>query len=468
MTAVRRREMAPDARQADDGTVPTTDERSPAEPGHLVPRWLRLFGMLAMMAVFVVSAFSDATYERRGWRLGLEIVALCLMFVLLLIISLDDRLELGRRRGLWAMLMLMVAISVAIPLYDGPGWIGTTAVAAAMVGRFLPMRPTVVIVGVLVAYTIALPYIWHANTGLALFALLPIAGAVFPYQTQRRMRIIRELRETRAELARVAVADERLRIARDLHDLLGHSLSVITLKSELAGRMVDADPARARAEMAEVEAVARRSLTEVREAVTAYRRPTLDAELAAARGALAAAGVEARVDVTSGGALPDEVDALLAWAVREGVTNVVRHSRARHCTIRLSPGAETTLEVTDDGTGGTEDEPAGGTEDDGTTPAGRAAGSGLTGLRERAGQLGGTLTAGPRRPGGFRLTVTIPVPAPQSSHNGDAAGGKATEPSPTDTRATDGGRDAGSSSGCSRGVGGRRRPGGVDADGGVR
>ena len=120
-------------------------------------------------------------------------------------------------------------------------------------------------------------------------------AAFFAYSAARRVELVGKLRETRAELARMAVADERLRIARDLHDLLGHSLSLITLKAELAGRLIGADPDRAAREVTDMEAVARRSLGEVRAAVTSYRQPTLAAELAEARQMLAAAGMDAEV-----------------------------------------------------------------------------------------------------------------------------------------------------------------------------
>src|SRR5262249_3539777 len=144
---------------------------------------------------------------------------------------------------------------------------------------------------------------------------------------------VAQLRRAREELARGAVNEERLRFARDLHDLLGHSLSTIVLKSELAGRLVP--PGRAAAEIADVQRAARDALQQVRAAVAGYRRPSLVSEIAAARELLAAAGIDARIG-PSPAALPLAADGLLGWAVREGVTNVVRHSRARLCTIRLT------------------------------------------------------------------------------------------------------------------------------------
>ena len=149
-----------------------------------------------------------------------------------------------------------------------------------------------------------------------------------------------ELTEARAELALTAVTAERERFARDLHDLLGHSLSVIAIKAELAGRLLELDPERAAAEVGDVEQVARQSLREVRQAVSGYRQPTLEGELEGARVALSAAGIEAefeRAPVT----LDPEVEAVLAWAVREGATNVIRHSGARAARCASGQGWRT-------------------------------------------------------------------------------------------------------------------------------
>ena len=147
----------------------------------------------------------------------------------------------------------------------------------------------------------------------------------------------------------MAVAQERERFARDLHDLLGHSLSVITLKAELAGRMLTDRPRDAAREVAELEQVARTALGEVREAVSGYRQPTLDGELAGARMALSAAGIEADVEQARV-PLDPAVEAVLAWAVREGATNVIRHSGAQHCTLRITASlTDAGVEVIDDG-----------------------------------------------------------------------------------------------------------------------
>ena len=204
-----------------------------------------------------------------------------------------------------------------------------------------------------------------------------------------------ELVEARSELAQLAVSEERSRIARDLHDTLGHSLSLIALKSELAGRLLPDDPVRARAEIGDVEQVARDALASVRETLGGYRQTTLAAELDGVGGALRAAGIDSRLENQAVGLSP-AADTLLAWTVREGVTNVMRHSHARMCTIRIGRDAASVFaEIVDDGSG-----PA--AADD------RTPGSGLRGLAERAASLGGSLVAGPLSEGGYRLRVTVP------------------------------------------------------------
>ena len=219
----------------------------------------------------------------------------------------------------------------------------------------------------------------------AIVGLVAVAGRLVLEANQ-------QLSLAREQIARLAVGEERLRFARDLHDLLGHSLSVIALKSELAGRLIKRSPGLAEHEVEDIEKVARDALREVREAVAGYRQPTLTAELAAAREAMSVAGIECRVD-DEVAALPPAVEAVLAWTVREGATNVMRHSRARRCSIRISQKDGTAnVDVVDDGRGGT------------SQP-----GSGLRGLEERVRERGGTLSAEPLPHEGFRLRVSLPI-----------------------------------------------------------
>ena len=240
-------------------------------------------------------------------------------------------------------------------------------------------------------------------TGLCLVFFLGIMMLFY----RRAMTFVIELRQAREELARLAVAEERLRFARDLHDLLGHSLSTIALKSQLARRLVEPGSPAAR-EVTDIEQVAQQALAEVREAVTGYRRRGLTEELDNARRALADAGIELSVAI-DGTALPSDVDALLGWVVREGITNVLRHSRARSVDIRLRRvGDEITLELRDNGVGAGIDAGVGvGIDAQAVEPGG----NGLAGLAERVAVAGGRLDAGPLAGRGFRLAASLPLPA---------------------------------------------------------
>ncbi|MER6097282.1 sensor histidine kinase [Streptomyces sp. NPDC001728] len=214
---------------------------------------------------------------------------------------------------------------------------------------------------------------------------------------------VRQLRATREELARTAVEKERLRFSRDLHDLLGHTLSVIVVKSEVVRRLAPHDLDAALAQVADIESVGRQALTEIREAVTGYREGSLTTELDRARDALSTAGIEPVVR-RSGPLLQPQTEALLSWVVRESTTNAVRHSGASRCVIDLTGGADRVrLTVTDDGRG----------------PADGVPGSGLRGLRERVAAAGGTLESGPAPQGGFRVAAELPTETPDP-HEGEA------------------------------------------------
>ncbi len=256
------------------------------------------------------------------------------------------------------------------------------AVSAVMV---LPLRAAAPVVAVLVAGALGLAAAegWGSQSGLV-FAVLAASISLLGLRTVLRANAAQVRAEQ--ENARLAVENERTRFARDLHDILGHSLTVITVKAELAGRLLDVDPERARAELADLEWLSRDALSDVRRAVGGYRDLTLPGELVRARAALEAAGIQARLPGSV-----EEVQAdlreLFAWTMREGVTNVVRHSRASTCDVRLGP---TSIAVHDDGTGAGEE-------------PGR--GHGLTGMRERAAAVGATVTVRRLDPG-FALEVS--------------------------------------------------------------
>jgi two-component system sensor histidine kinase DesK len=338
------------------------------------------------------------------------------------IVVLTDRVVLTRYPGAqwpfrWApgLLVLTVALAAGLFAVGHMNWLTPLAVAAAGVGRSIARPRTAMLC---VAGCAALAVGIGVSQHLQLSEII-VAGAVcslaglLAHSAERRNVLLTRLNETRAELARMAVAEERLRIARDLHDLLGHSLSLIALKAELAGRLLAPDPQRAAREISELETVARRSLTEVRQAVSGYRQPGLAAELTAGRQMLLAAGVDCRLDVPGAYSFPPEIDALLAWTVREGTTNIVRHARAAHAAIRIEvTGDVVYAELADDGTG-PPPAPAAGIAPPPSrasgTPAGHVPGCGLAGLTERVARLRGTLLAGAGEQGGFRLRVSVPL-----------------------------------------------------------
>ncbi|MET9624381.1 histidine kinase [Streptomyces sp. NPDC006464] len=207
--------------------------------------------------------------------------------------------------------------------------------------------------------------------------------------------IVGELERSRDLQARLAVAEERLRFGRDLHDVMGRNLSVIALKSELAVQLARRGRPEAVDQMTEVQRIARQSQREVRDVVRGYREADLRVELEGARGVLGAAGIACAIGPVTDG-LPERVQAALGWVVRETTTNVLRHGDASRCTISLAgKDGSVLLTVENDGVG------------EGFV---MGHGSGLAGLRERLAAVDGTLRAGPEDGGTFRVTATVPVP----------------------------------------------------------
>ncbi len=298
----------------------------------------------------------------------------------------------------WTAVGALLALSVMMTLLQGPSALGSLIyVSAALGGQLTAWRAAAAVVG-LTLLTVLLGALSGAPLSASgqIFFIVPAVGSIVYFFSQA-VRTNQELRRARQEIARLAVSEERLRFARDLHDLLGHTLSLIALKSELARRLLSAAPEQAAAEISAIEMAARQALVEGREAVAAYRHPTLENELTGARELRSAAGIT----FTQQGAPPplaSAAEAALSWAVREGVTNVIRHSHARSCAILLSSAnGQVRLEVSDDGAAPA-DQPA--------TP-----GSGLAGLRERVAALGGSCVAGGAPGGGWRLAITLPAGA---------------------------------------------------------
>ena len=253
--------------------------------------------------------------------------------------------------GLQLVVFLAVVLAFSLPWQAAIGPIAILSGTLFLVPRMIPS--------------------WSASED-AWIALLGAGSAcVFGRYIMEQRRMARILEQRTHELE---INEERNRMARDMHDILGHSLTVIALKSELATRLVDVAPDQARAELDEVQSLARSALADVRATVNSYRELSLAGELARATGVLTSAGIRADLPLTVE-AVDPELRELFAWVVREGVTNVVRHAHASHCKVELTSDS---IEVTDDGIG--------------LDSAGAGDGHGLEGLRQRCQDNGADLT----------------------------------------------------------------------------
>jgi two-component system, NarL family, sensor histidine kinase DesK len=359
------------------------------------PGGIRLFAALIWLG-FIVFPLIDAIGKHGPVvRHGLIIGGAALFVAAYVSMVMTWRRERSGRLSA-ALFFVLLGVAVALTLLNGSSWGFLFTYCAACAAIVAPEGRG--FYGVALCSTLAgvTSAIGGANGGTVVSYVASSAGIGMLMLVMSDLRLRnQQLSQARAELADMAVAKERERFARDLHDLLGHSLSVIALKAELAGRLVSVRPEEAAREVAELEQVARTALGEVREAVSGYRQPTLDGELAGARMALSAAGIEADVQQARV-ALDPAVEAVLAWAVREGATNVIRHSGARHCTLRITASlTDAGVEVIDDGVGAVNGNGSGG--------------HGIAGLAERARVLHGTIEAGGLADGGYRLAVTVPV-----------------------------------------------------------
>ncbi|MFF4573757.1 sensor histidine kinase [Streptomyces sp. NPDC001410] len=330
--------------------------------------WVGGLGLLAFNSLYVYVTFRSFDREKReavSTRVALGLMGL-----------LTTGLAVGYG-GNWLMFFPLLGLATGATL-RGP-WLGRTGVLLSVYAGAVS--------GVRDGWGDA------TNIGYATFLSSMVTAAILGLSEA-----VRELRAAREELARRAVEKERLRFSRDLHDLLGHTLSVIVVKSEAARRLAPRDMDAALTQIGDIESVGRQALTEIREAVTGYREGSLATELTRARSALSASSVEPVVR-QSGTPLAPQAEALLGWVVREAVTNVVRHSDATRCEITIESTVEQArLTVTDNGTGQAV-----------TRPAEGIGGTGLTGLAERLAAAGGSLRGGPSPRGGFTVTAELPV-----------------------------------------------------------
>jgi two-component system, NarL family, sensor histidine kinase DesK len=359
---------------------------------------------------------------------GLTIVAaFCVVYVA--VISSWECSPARARLGFAALFVLAAVASVA---YHGNGaWLFVSAAAGLTIRA--PRTALRVIGGIAVCYTVT-SLLGHDGISDFLITLIPtVLVGLAMVGFRRQIELTRELTRARETVAQLAASEERLRLARDMHDLTGQSLSMITLKSELAARLLrrlpdSPDRDRVGEEIEQVAAVSRQTLQDIREAVSGYRRPTLAVEIITARTALESARIQLEDDpalTMLSGTFDPDAEAALAWCLREAVTNVIRHSGAKNCHISLTRQPDVlSLEVRDDGVGlrsadydsqpsmagsGAQTPGAGaGTGTGAGAGTGAAAGAGLHGMSERLGSVGGKLELRPSSRG-FCLVATVPV-----------------------------------------------------------
>lgn len=344
--------------------------------------------------VYLVFFYIHPIFDHVGWKEWAATIAATIVFLVLYFAFFWVKRP-------WTLVCIagFVALGVALSPWNG-GAVGFFIYACCFLPFVIDTEwGAVKAIALVVAIPVLEWWIFHLSNSYlftaTFFCIFLGTGNIFFAQRNRSNRKLQRAQEEIEHLAKVA---ERERIARDLHDVLGHTLSVIILKSELAGKLLDIDPGRARTEIKEVETISRDALTEVRQAIGGYRTRGLTEELAVAKATLQTAGIAAECEANQV-SLSAPQEAVLALVVCEAVTNVVRHSGARHCKVSVSQNdGHCTLSVADDGRGGYMVE-----------------GNGLRGMRERVEALGGTLVRDTRS--GTRLIITVPLQksSPQQS-----------------------------------------------------
>jgi two-component system, NarL family, sensor histidine kinase DesK len=349
-------------------------------------------------------------HHHAWWVAGAVTVTVAFCAVFLAVITGWDKYPVLARWGLAALVLLAGAFTLIFHGEKAGGnvvWIFVSSVSGWAVPN---QRAALRAVAGIAACYLFFSWLGHEGLGNTLITLIPVVFVGITMASIRnQLKLGWELRQAREEVARLAATEERLRLARDMHDLTGQSLSMITLKSELAARLLrrlpeSTDRDRVLDEITEVAAVSRQTLHDIREAISGYRRPTLAVEIITARAALDSAGIAAHdapgLTLLSGTFDP-EAEAALAWCLREAVTNVVRHSAASTCHISLTRRGKTlVLDVRDDGQGFPAVHPL--------------AGNGLRGMCERLSAVGGSLELRPDARPGFCLTATVPENVPEN------------------------------------------------------
>lgn len=383
------------------------EHRRPGPPGpYVLLPWL-LLGLGAFSNLFQGETPNP-------WIGGIGLLAFNSLYISVVVRGFDKRAR--ESRLTYVLLAALAAVTLGLAAGYGGSWLLFFPLLSLACGTVL-RRHWLAVCLLVLAVVACLVSVWHRDSASTPWTLAYgtfISGAVTAALLTLSETVM-ELRSTRQELARAAVERERLRFSRDLHDLLGHTISVIVVKSEAARRLAPHDMDQALQQVTDIESVGRQALTEIREAVTGYREGSLATELDRARSALTAAGIEPTVR-RSGPPLAPQTEALLGWVAREAVTNVLRHSTATACAFVIDGTSDRVrLTVTDDGSGPSAEAPS--------TPG--IGGTGLKGLTERLAAAGGSLEAGPGPGGGFVVTAELPADAPGASDAPDASGGGA-------------------------------------------
>ncbi|MBF9068408.1 sensor histidine kinase [Streptacidiphilus fuscans] len=313
--------------------------------------------------------------------------------------------------------------------FYGDAWLGMPGFLASSALLVLPAAAGWTVFGLVVAAAAPVQLLVGYPVGDMLYNIVAVAlTAAIVTGLSRMSDLVSELQLARIELARVAVMQERLRFARDLHDLLGYSISTVTLKCEFAHRIVTSQPDRAQHELEEILQISRQALSDVRTLASNYRSKTVLPEALAVQSMLSSVGIDAEVDIPDGLQLPNEVDATLVAVLREGVTNMLRHSKAGHCRIalRLTPPM-VTLTLWNDGASALPVIPHGHGHGHGhgsgahvsDSGSGAPGGSGIVNLTQRLVELGGSLSAG-TADDGYLLRAVVQLPAEPADPASDA------------------------------------------------
>jgi two-component system, NarL family, sensor histidine kinase DesK len=352
-----------------------------------------LCGFLAVELIDVLTS----PIPSHGTAVAVSLVCVVVVFCLQLLISSAG----ASRWPMWRRLVMLAAQGLVtyVPLVVlGQAWGGMAGFFAGSVLLLVPGLAAWALFTATTASMLAAGLLWGLDAySVAYLTVATMDIGLVVFGLSRLSQFIRYAHATRAQLAQLAVVSERMRFARDLHDLLGYSLSAITLKAELTRRLVGSQPTRARDELAEMLDICRQALADMRSVARGYRNISLAREGSSVTSLLSAAGIDAQVEISCG-ALDEKVDTVMATVLREAVTNILRHSTAQICTIEADQVDDVIrLRVVNDGV-------------QHSVPCGNR--GGMDNLAQRLEAVGGRLTGGVRPDGLFDLLAEAPAAVP--------------------------------------------------------